>query len=353
MTDQLKSDLPPADRPQEASNTDQTPYTAFYTFALRDVIVQLDDAALRIYVLLATYADGRGICWPGMNELEARSGLYRKRIIQALEALESLGLLVYVRRACRDPLTGQWLNNVYGLTPKLYKGQTISEPYTPESQFSPQKSDNQNHQQESITRIKNQNQELESTTTTTNQIKPSKADDRDSGSQPQWADWRAGRTHQIAPGAQGGYANTSAAQTARNAHTAQSADQKPPPPFRDTPSPDLSQYQRPLPDAFAEQQAERLHQRAGNMSMPNARALVAAHGVGHVAAALALLGRQTRIENPGGYVRALLQRGAVDPTKDGESRESDWGIAGEMHRRMMAESEQSQTESEAQNGTND
>jgi hypothetical protein len=88
-------------------------FTAFYTQELRAMIAQLSHKALRMYVLIATYADKRGVCWPGLKELSERANMRIESVIDGLRELEILALIGYARRNERDPVTGQMRSNVY------------------------------------------------------------------------------------------------------------------------------------------------------------------------------------------------------------------------------------------------
>ena len=88
-------------------------FTAFDTLALRSQIGAMSHKALRIYVLLSTYADRGGVCWPGIKELSDMSCLHPETVGSALDELEQMGLMVYLRRNERDPVTKRQLVNVY------------------------------------------------------------------------------------------------------------------------------------------------------------------------------------------------------------------------------------------------
>lgn len=103
------------------------PYTAFDTLALRAQIAGMSHKALRVYVLLATYADRTGICWPGIAELATKSGLRVESVMDALEELEKAGLMVYARRNERDPVTRKQLVNVYEIRGCLLKADSVSD----------------------------------------------------------------------------------------------------------------------------------------------------------------------------------------------------------------------------------
>lgn len=102
-------------------------FTAFDTAALRAQIGAMSHKALRIYVLLATYADRTGICWPGIAELATKSGLRVESVMDALEELERDGLMVYARRNERDPVTRKQLVNVYVIHGCLLKADSVSD----------------------------------------------------------------------------------------------------------------------------------------------------------------------------------------------------------------------------------
>jgi hypothetical protein len=103
------------------------PFTAFDTLALRAMIAGMSHKALRVYVLLATYADRTGICWPGIAELASKSGLRTESVLEALEELERAGLMAYARRNEKDPVTRKQLVNVYEIRGCLIKADSVSD----------------------------------------------------------------------------------------------------------------------------------------------------------------------------------------------------------------------------------
>jgi len=103
------------------------PFTAFDTLGLRAMIAPMSHKALRVYVLLATYADRTGICWPGVAELATKSGLRAESVMEALEELERAGLMVYARRNEKDPVTRKQLVNVYEVRGSLIKAESVFE----------------------------------------------------------------------------------------------------------------------------------------------------------------------------------------------------------------------------------
>jgi type IV secretory pathway VirB10-like protein len=102
-------------------NMSSTSFTAFYTQELRETIGSLSHKALRVYVLLATYADKRGVCWPGVKELSERANMRVESVLDGLQELESLALICYARRNERDPITGRVMPNVYVISGSLVR----------------------------------------------------------------------------------------------------------------------------------------------------------------------------------------------------------------------------------------
>ncbi len=102
------------------------PFTAFDTLALRAMIAPMSHKALRLFVLLSTYADRKGVCWPQVKELAEMSGLHVETVQAGLEELDGMGLMVYLRRNERDPLTGRMQKNVYEVMGPLLKADSDS-----------------------------------------------------------------------------------------------------------------------------------------------------------------------------------------------------------------------------------
>lgn len=101
-------------------------FTAFETQGLREMIRGMSHKGLRLYVLLSTYADRRGVCWPQAKELSEMSGLHVETVLEALQELESIGLMAYLRRNERDPMTGRMQSNVYEIMGPLLKADSDS-----------------------------------------------------------------------------------------------------------------------------------------------------------------------------------------------------------------------------------
>lgn len=98
-----------------------TSFTAFYTQDLRATIGSLSHKALRVYVLLATYADKSGMCFPGIKELSEKANMRVESVMDGLQELESLALICYARRNEKDPITGKAIPNVYIVSGSLIR----------------------------------------------------------------------------------------------------------------------------------------------------------------------------------------------------------------------------------------
>lgn len=323
MTDQAQGDLTQTDRPTENTELPRVPYTAFYSQALRTSIRQMSEIELRIFVLLATYANDEGVCWPGIRELAEQSGYRAEDVMAALECLEAAGKLLFLRRSHRDPLTRQMTPNVYAVNPMLVKAPnstSMSEFLLIMEQFqisSHSRNSNQNHQTR-ISKAASSNQHQQAPPPTSS---PVKANGRDHAASSEHA---AGNANANAADAapQLGYAQSEHGThepTRQTPNSARSATQQSPSPRSAPPPPaDLSAYAAPLPDDLYEQWSERLRTRTGNMSAPNARYLVSTYGLAKVESALHVLGKQPagEVGNPAGYVISLLRKTAVDPQVD-------------------------------------
>ena len=103
------------------------PYTAFYTENLRLIASELPEASLRLWLIITSYGDDAGVCYPGVRELSSMSKMRVQDVLDALADLEVRCLIVYLRRNERDPLTGRIQPNVYGLNPDIYLARNPSD----------------------------------------------------------------------------------------------------------------------------------------------------------------------------------------------------------------------------------
>lgn len=153
------------------------PFTAFDTLGLRAMIAGLSHKGLRVYVLLATYADRTGICWPGVAELATKSGLRAESVMEALEELERAGLMVYARRNEKDPVTRKQLVNVYEVRGSLIKAESAFEHENPPEM--PKADSAFEHESQTTNEITNDNNQfhpnhLQAPPPSTNETRPEK-----------------------------------------------------------------------------------------------------------------------------------------------------------------------------------
>jgi hypothetical protein len=281
------------------------PYTAFYTAPLRLALRQMDDKLLRLFIALSTYADARGICFPGVRELAATTGYSVEMVIELMAQLEACGMLVYLRRNERDPVTKRQMPNVYAITSALYLARDPLEVAVfanlsadlrekPDRKLPSLPIHNQNQKNQNQEAVKNQNQEPPP------QPPTDPLNEGESGST--WLQ-KKGK----------GKNKTGQGQAQKQPAQRPSAPRKSTPP-RGEPD-DLARYLTPLPASVAEQVAEDICQLSGNMTRANARMLVDIYGTQEARAALILYTLQPKnsIPNPAGYIRALLRRHAVSP----------------------------------------
>lgn len=72
-----------------------------------------------LYRYLADCADDLGVCFPGIRHLAEVLNSGKEAVQKALDELEQMGVITYLRRSARDPWTGHYLSNVYQLNPSL------------------------------------------------------------------------------------------------------------------------------------------------------------------------------------------------------------------------------------------
>ena len=87
--------------------------------SIREIVPPLDAELVKFFVLAASYGNEVGTAWAGQREFMSYG--YRSDDVTAhMRALETVGLLRYVRQAQRDPVTRRFLPNVYQFNPALY-----------------------------------------------------------------------------------------------------------------------------------------------------------------------------------------------------------------------------------------
>lgn len=87
--------------------------------SIREHVPALDAELLKFFILAASHGDNRGVAFAGVRHFwglgyhpDQQSGLFK--------ALEATGLIRYIRKGERDPITRQFSANVYQFNPALY-----------------------------------------------------------------------------------------------------------------------------------------------------------------------------------------------------------------------------------------
>lgn len=302
------------------------PYFSVYS-DIRERLRTISDDALRIWMLLGTFIDSQGRCYPGVKALAILTGYRAERVQAALDELESCGWLRYLRKGQRDPMTGHYVANIYELHHQLVHvrgplAEALSDsasltqsrnPPIPRLAETPEHNQHQiqnhststsdpesvNHHQQTNASLKNGDGATDGSALPPipplAPIAPLAADE----TQPADQNGTAGQTRR-------------SRQPAPNGATPLSP--LPPSPAREAES--LAPYANPLDDAEAEALVDLVHTTVGSMTVPNARRLVVRYGQKNVRAALKVLGAQDEIRNPAGFFRWLIERWAVDPERD-------------------------------------
>jgi len=293
-------------------------FTAIYSAALKDLCASLDPKDLVLFIFLCAHANENGVCYPSVKTMGQQLDWRFEEVRYRLDRLERQSLLRYLRRASRNPYTGEFVNDLYQMNPKIYKAKSPvthpSENAEPVQLRTPPSNLQHNQNQ-------NQNQELESepeSGTTSN--KPDEISPQGKKHVTGYA-WEGG-----------GYANpnsdpipntqnhTAPAGT-KPVTTGQGESLKPPgsaPPPQVEPVPRLV---NPLPDAALEALANEVRAMAPTR-LYNARELVVKYGEDNIRKGLAQLAAakdKGNIYNPYGLLTTWLRNGSIQ-TEPSEKR---------------------------------
>lgn len=280
------------------------PYTALYTAPLRLALRHLDAKLLRLFIALCTYADARGVCYPGVRELAAVTGYSVELVIELLYQLESHNMMVYLRKNERDPVTKRQMPNVYMLTSSFYVARDPVENalFPSAEEVLAQKPD----RNLPSAPIHNQNQKIKDQEPA---VKPA----AQPPPQPPTASAKVAESGSSAGKKQGKGKDKSESRAGQDQNS-QRSDPAPAAPSSAAPQEpgDLVRYTQPL-EPVGERVAEELCAAASNITHANARMLVDVYGAANARAAMILYSLQPRmsIANPAGYIRGLLRRHAV------------------------------------------
>jgi hypothetical protein len=282
----------------------QQPYAALYCKPMRASIRNMTNIESKVFLALTTYADERGVCYPGVRELAETTGLQPDEISEGLRGLQSKGFIYYLRYNQIDPVTRKMQPNAYGLNNIYFRIKLDSGIQTYMHEFLSPVFLSNPAQPDSI----NQNQEPESLTNSINhhhQPTPESARTREMPMQKPPEGENSGK----APD----YAN----QPATPAAQPQPKDSENDLPPRDTGK--LDSFTNPLPQIDMEAYAHEMRQLVSGLQLAKARQLVAVYGIEMCGIAVRLLAKQPfkSVDNPPGWIINKLRQGAL-VLEDGE-----------------------------------
>lgn len=301
-------------------------FNALYSYVTREVREKLGRVAKDVLIELANYSNPMGICWPGFERLADDTGYAVEVVQDAIRALEEAD---YLRRHFRySSVRGQWEFEAYQLSPdvvclgneyvetaiKSY-GRFIDSHAICNSSpgFVSKESQHLNNNKTEHLQEHQRTPKGTPTTTTT------KTETALEGSESKMAESDARPVSAPAENKEQGQKTKDKDQNleSRSRPTAPTgATKKKPSPSSAAPPPvSYAEYQDELnPDL--ENVAQQLWVESGNLPMPIARQLVATHGPKICLAALRNYGQARDVINPGGYIRAIIERRAVAPAYD-------------------------------------
>lgn len=302
--------------------------------AVREVIPAIPADLVKLWLLAITHVDDLGVAFPGVRQF-MEYGYHPKYYAPMMDDLVSLGLMRWLRKGEKDPITRRQQSDVFQAHPALvfvrkrHEAAALAMTDTP---FAPlpdaQKPDHKpDHVFPSIgdrnQRSTNSNNQRQLTNASNQQ--PTNHQQHQEGENNNAQPARSASVGHYTKKRQRGQSPDSSSEAA----SARSATRRKPPSPRSAapPSPprekvDLSPFQCALPDELYEKAAVDLHQRTGGaLSHPWARYLVKQFGCEAARAALATMAAQPpgTLKNPAGYVRRLMERKAVDPAADGRA----------------------------------
>lgn len=91
-------------------------YVQLYADSLRKAAKELDEAELAVFMYLLSYADDRGVCFPGIKLIAEGTGIRIAAVGDVLHGLAAAGYVLYVRKDSHDPLTKRQLPNIYQIS---------------------------------------------------------------------------------------------------------------------------------------------------------------------------------------------------------------------------------------------
>jgi hypothetical protein len=328
------------------------PCLLLHVDAIQRIVPCLDGEMVKKFLLAASHVNELGVGWPGVRQFMA----YRYTAESHkpdMKALEEVGLIRYIRENAKDPVTRRQLSDAYQINPEVVyirrakRAEALAlsdKPFMPlpsleepdRKMSEPDRSflsDSDQNQESTNTKNQRQlNQRQLTNNQATNNFSPQGENNSTDGKHTTAHKRKNKKTSRSGASARRGT-------TSGKAATARSATSGSPSPGSGAPPPkiDLSPFKDPLPDSLHEATAcEMVTRTAGAMSHPWARYLTKQYGTAAIRAALQVLAAQPSgtVQKPAGYVRRLLERGAIDPTADAQQHSTQpdaWRVSGNLN----------------------
>lgn len=291
-----------------------TPFCGLYAPILRALLATVDDDSLRVFLALLARSDEAGVCFPGIRDLMALTGLPQRAVEGGLACLEAMGWMQYLRRDERDAVTRKFLPNVYALHPHIVhcvspvqNWQSLYFDHGQTRIISTTIKHNQKHNQQEQPQTPPPSTFPDQGVSTKNDSR-SPLDYANTGEPPD----KPVRNTRAARATSGANAPT----PPPHSPPASPAEWQPAPPRRRAapPPPDtLAAFNIPLGDDDSEACANEMFALVDEKTSINwCRFYVERYGRMKVRAALELMLKQTDLRNPPGWLVSTLERGATD-----------------------------------------
>jgi len=290
-----------------------------------------------LYRYLADSADDYGACFPSIRHLAEVLNSSKEAVQTALEELEQMGVITYLRRSAHDPRTGHYLANIYQINPALLHirpelhdqaqqqyfeaggrpltllGTGSSQPVDAPVRELPSSSDiTNNRTSDSLTSFNPKGYNQQQQKTPESELRLSGDSEKPSANMGrEKPETQPKAEHPTKPTAE--KPETSLPyqqQRSANSQTFRAGRQ---PKTRPT-YPELAPVARALPDEFQERLAKRVREET-DIPLRLARGLITQYGWNTVEVALNNPFVR-KANNPGGYLRWLIQGQRIDPQAD-------------------------------------
>lgn len=312
--------------------------------AVREFIPTLDPDVLKFWLIAASYADSMGVAWAAQKEF-IQYGYNATKTSRMFELLDSLGLIRWIRKGAKDPVTRRALFNVYQFHPALLYVRKAMRPQAAALSTTPFESHFQKPILESRENLKGK-QVLENPIlqTKTKDPRPQTNEVQETpfyGEKPEpRIDQHTARSTSEPQNDESTSTNQRASAPKNQSHSASARKrtETPPPPTPSAPSAGSEFYRAPLDNESHERIADKLHALTGSMSLSTARYLVTRYGESPCSDAIAIYCQQGvgTVGNPAGFIRKLIERNAIKSNPHTAALESkiitadEWWMTGKQ-----------------------